>query len=87
MNGTFSVPITQLKQNPAGVISDVNTKGLSAIIMQRSKPKAIIADYEYFISLEEGLMDFMDGIEAEIAKKEPTLSLKTYIKKRWGKSF
>ena len=87
MNDTFTVPITQLRQNAAGIISDVTTKGLSAVIVQRSKPKAVIADYEYFNSLEEAVIDFMDTTEAEKAKKEPTISLKTYARKRWGNNF
>lgn len=87
MNDTFTVPITQLRQNAAGIISDVTTKGLSAVILQRSQPKAVIADYTYFMALEEAVIDLIDAKEAEKAKKEPTISLKAYARKRWGKSF
>jgi len=87
MNDTFSVPISKLRQNTADIISQVVNSGLSAVIMQRSQPKAVIADYEYFNSLEEAVIDFMDAAEAEKAKKEPTVSLKAYTKKRWGRNF
>ena len=86
MNDTFTIPITDLRKNAAKVISDVTKKNLSAIVMQRSKPKVVIADYEYFNSLEEALMDISDGIEAEKAKKEPSIPFEAYLKKRFGKS-
>lgn len=84
MNSTFSIPITQLKQNAAQVIDDVVTSGQSAIIMQRSQPRVVIADFDYFNSLEAAVVDFLDAQEAEKSKKEPKISLKNYIKKRWG---
>lgn len=87
MNDTFTVPISKLKQNTADIISQVVNSGLSAVVMQRSQPKVVIADYEYFNSLEEAVIDFMDAREAEKAKKEPTISLKAYLRKRWGESF
>lgn len=84
MNSTFTIPITQLKQNAAQVIDDVVNSGQSAVILQRSQPKAVIADFDYFNSLEAAVVDFLDVQEAEKAKKEPRISLKNYIKKRWG---
>lgn len=86
MNDTFSVPITELKQNTADVVSQVVNNGMSAIIMQRSQPKAVISDYMYFMALEEAVTDLLDAKEAEKAKSEPTISLKAYAKKRWGKN-
>jgi len=83
MNDTFSIPITKLKTDTASVISDVTTKGVSAIVMQRSEPKVVIADYGYFNALEDAVVDLLDSIEAEKSKKEPTISLKDYGKKRW----
>lgn len=87
MNDTFTVPISKLRQNTADVISQVVNSGLAAIVMQRSRPKVVIADYEYFNSLEEAVIDFLDAKEAEKAKKETTVSLKAYLQKRWGKNF
>jgi len=84
MNSTFTVPITQLKQNAAQIIDNVVNSGQSAVILQRSQPKAVIADFDYFNSLEAAVVDFLDAQEAEKAKKEPKISLQNYIKKRWG---
>lgn len=84
MNDMFTVPITKLRKNAASIISDVTTKGISAVVMQRSEPKVVIADYEYFKSLEESVMDTLDVEEAEKAKTEPTISLESYVKRRWG---
>lgn len=86
MNSTFSVPISKLRQNTADIVSRVVNGGMSAVIMQRSQPKAVIADYEYFNSLEETVMDVFDGIDAEKRKKEPMILLSDYAKKRWGKT-
>jgi len=84
MNSTFTVPITQLKQNAAQIIDNVVNSGQSAVILQRSQPKAVIADFDYFNSLEAAVVDFLDAQEAEKAKKEPKISLQNYVKKRWG---
>jgi prevent-host-death family protein len=86
MNSTFSVPISKLRQNTADIVSQVVNGGMSAVIMQRSQPKVVIADYEYFNSLEETVMDVFDGIDAEKRKKEPMVLLSDYAKKRWGKA-
>ena len=86
MNDTFTIPVTQLRQNAAAVISKVTKSGLSAIVMQRSQPKVVIADYGYFASLEESLIDLLDAKEADKAKKEPSVTLKSYVEKRWGKN-
>jgi prevent-host-death family protein len=84
MNNTFNVPITKLRQNAAKVINEVTTTGQSAIIIQRSQPKAVITDLDYFNSLETAVIDLLDAREAERAKKETKIPLKDYLKKRWG---
>ena len=86
MNDTFTIPITRLKQDTAGVISDVTKKGISAVVMQRSQPKVVIADYEYFNALEEAVIDLADARDAEKRKGGPTILLEEYAKKRWGKT-
>jgi len=37
-------------------------------------------------TIKEKVEDSLDGIEAEKTKLEPTISLKTYAEKRWGKT-
>jgi len=85
MNGTLVTSITNLKQNTAKVISDVTKKGILTVVMQRSTPKVVIADYEYFSALEETVTDLLDASDAEKRKKDPSHPLEEYAKKRWGK--
>jgi PHD/YefM family antitoxin component YafN of YafNO toxin-antitoxin module len=84
MNGTLNIPISRLKQEPGQVIDEMIASGQPAVIFQRSRPRAVIADFDYFNSLETSLIDLLDAREAEKAKKEPTISLDSYVKKRWG---
>lgn len=52
--------------------------------MQRSKPKAVLVDYNYFQALEDAVVDRLDSQVAEKAKDETRVPLASYIKKRWG---
>lgn len=83
MNDTFMIPVTKLRQNAADVITQVLTTGTNAIVMQRSQPKVVIADYAYFMALQEDLMNLIDAQDAEIAKEEPTIKIEDYAQKRW----
>ncbi|MBI3443768.1 type II toxin-antitoxin system Phd/YefM family antitoxin [Candidatus Woesebacteria bacterium] len=83
MNGT-TVSVTDLKQNTASILKNVVKTGEPITIFQRSKPRAILADIEYFKALEEAVLNLTDSMEAERAKKEPKSLLKTYVQKRWG---
>lgn len=82
MNSTVS--ISELRKNVARAVRLVAKKGESLVILQRSKPRAVLADFDYFNALEEAVMDLTDAAEAERAKKEPRILLKDYVKKRWG---
>lgn len=84
MNGTITIPISRMRQKAAEVISDVTGKGISVVVVQRSEPKVVIADYDYFTALEETVIDLLDFKEAEKAKKEPRILLSDYAKNRWG---
>jgi prevent-host-death family protein len=81
------ISITDLRQNAASVLKRVKKTGEPITILQRSQPKAVIVDHDYFKALEEAYMDLTDAREAERAKKEPkhTISLAKYIEERWGK--
>ncbi len=52
--------------------------------MQRSKPKVVLVDYDYFRGLEDAVIDRLDGQVAEKAKDEARVPLASYIKKRWS---
>jgi prevent-host-death family protein len=86
MNGTQTFSISDLRKNTASVINNVHDTQEPAVILQRSKPKAMIVDYEYYQALEESVLDLSDAREAEKAKKENTTSFDQYLVKRFGES-
>lgn len=86
MNGTNTLSISDLRKNTASVIETIFKKKEQRIILQRSKPKAVLVDIEYFRALEDLLFYITDSNEAERAKKEKGLPFNHYINKRWGKS-
>lgn len=76
------IPISDLKQNTASWIKYVNEHKDHVIVSRNSTPHAVIVDYDYFNALEEAVMDLTDGLEAERAKSEPTISLEDYLARR-----
>lgn len=85
MNSTNTLSVSDLRQNTAEVIEAVVAKQQPMIILQRSKPKVVLVDVNYFEALEGSVLDLSDAKEAEKAKKEAKISLHTYVKKRWHK--
>ena len=85
MNTTQTITISDLRQNATAAVNAVAATQNSTIILQRSHPKAVLVDVEYFQSLEDAVLDLTDAQEANRAKQEPHVLLDTYIKKRWGK--
>lgn len=83
MNGT-TTSVSELRKRIARAVEDVSKRGEPLVILQRSKPKAVLADFEYFKALEEAVLDLTDSREAEKAKKEPRIPLEKYVKDRWG---
>lgn len=75
--------ISQLRQNATAAISSVVSSQTPAVIFQRSKPKAVLVDLEYFQALEDAVIDLTDALEAEKAKSEPRIPFDNYLKKRW----
>lgn len=67
------------------ILSVVSTKQ-PAVIFQRSQPKAVLVDYDYFQALEESVLEAADTREAERAKKEERRPFEDYLKRRWGLS-
>lgn len=86
MNGTTNLSISQLRQMAAKAIQSVVSTKQPTIIFQRSQPKAVLVDYDYFQALEEAVLDASDAQESERAKKEDRIPLADYLKKRWGRS-
>lgn len=86
MNGTPTLPISQLRQHAAAIIADVVAKQQPMVIVQRSQPTAVLVDVSYFQALEDAVLDATDAAEAEKAKKEKRAPLVNYLKKRWGRS-
>lgn len=86
MNGTSTLSISQLRQRTAKAIGAVIGQKQPTVILQRSQPKAVLVDYDYFSSLEEAVLDLTDAAEAERSKTEAREPLATYVKRRWGKA-
>ncbi len=84
MNGTQTLTISQLRQNAATIIKSVAEGQNQAVILQRSRPRAILVDIGYFQALEQAVLDLADSREADRAKAEKRTSFDAYVKKRWG---
>jgi prevent-host-death family protein len=84
MNGANTISISNLRQNTANVVNKIAKSKEPKIILQRSKPKAVLVDVDYFEALEEMLLDLTDSNEAEKAKGERSEKFDKYINKRWG---
>jgi prevent-host-death family protein len=77
-----TVSISDFRQNITGTINAIGDQPIT--IFQRSKPKAVIVDADYFQSLEDAVLDLTDSVEAEKAKKETKQNFQNYVSKRWG---
>lgn len=84
MNYTHAIPISKLRQQATQAIRQVVEKQMPMVILQRSTPRAVLVDLDYFQSLEEAVFDLTDAKEAEKAKGEKARSLSAYLKDRWG---
>lgn len=80
-----TVSITDLKQNTSKVIKQVQDKGESVVILQRSKAAAVLVDPTHYDVLEEALEDLIDLKAIEERKNDPTVSFDDYFVKRFGK--
>jgi len=86
MNVPTSLSISDLRQRATAIINTVVKTQTPTIIFQRSKPKVVLVDVNYFQALEEAVLDLSDANEAEKAKQEEKIPFTNYLKKRWGKS-
>ncbi len=86
IDNTKSLSISELRQNATAIINAVIATQQPTVIVNRSKPQAVLVDINYFRALEEAILDLTDTAEAEKAKKEPKKSLESYLKRRFGKS-
>lgn len=84
MNGTQTITVSALRQHAAAAINSVVAAQQPAIILQRSRPTAVLVDLRYFQALEEAVLDGTDAQEANRAKREERVPLNNYIMKRWG---
>lgn len=86
MNNTQSLSISQLRQNATKAIEKVLSDQTPIVIFQRSRPKAVLVDLDYYQALEEAVFDLTDSREADKARRENRTPLSVYIKKRWGRA-
>lgn len=83
-----TVSITDLRQDATKILNRVGASQEPTYILQNSELKAVILDAKYYEAVQEALEDFMDGLEAQEALKEPgRVTLEEYAKKRWGKNY
>jgi len=75
-----TVSVTDLKQNIAGVIKKVQTNGKPMVIIQRSRPAAVLVDPKYYEVLEKALEDKIDLQAIVDRKNEPRISSKIVAK-------
>ena len=78
------ISISDFRNKAADFVSQAANLQKTFTIMQRSKPKAILVNHDYYQALEQAVIDLTDAREAEKAKKETTIKLDTYIQKRWS---
>ncbi len=79
-----TVSISELRQDATNLINLAVSQQIPLIVMQRSKPKVVLVDYQYFQAMEEAIMDITDSQEAKKAKTESTESFDKYFEKRFG---
>ena len=84
MNSTNTLSVSDLRKNTASVIASIVKTQKPKVIMQRSKPKVVLVDVDYFDSLESAFFDITDSREAKKAKSEKKDLLDKYIEKRWA---
>lgn len=85
MNLLNSVTISELRRNVAQVMKNMVREKTPYVIMQRSKPKAVLVEYDYYNALEEAVLDLTDSREADRAKSEPKDDFLKYYQQRWDK--
>ena len=83
-----TISITDLRQDATRVLRQVEASQEPTYVFQNANIKAVILDAKYYEALQEALEDFMDGLEAREALKEPgRITLDAYARKRWGKNY
>jgi prevent-host-death family protein len=85
MYSTPSMSISDLRKYTAETVNRVVNEQQPVVIMQRSQPRAVLVDSDYFQSLEEAVLDLTDAREADRSKSEPKRPLQDYLDERWGK--
>lgn len=73
--------ITDLKQNTASVIKRARALGAPVVILQRSRPAAVLVGLDHYRALEEALEDLEDLRAIEERKNEPEIPFEKVAKK------
>jgi len=76
------ISISDFRNKAADFISQAADLQKTFTIMQRSKPKAVLVNHDYYQALEQAVIDLTDSRESrKKPKKETTIKLDTYLKK------
>lgn len=78
---TNTYSITDLRQKTLDVVNAAQTAGYVQIV-HNSKPTVAVVDTKYLEALQEAYEDYLDILEIERTKNEPTVSLDEYLAKR-----
>lgn len=76
-----TVSITDLKQNTSSVVKKMQMGGKSVVVLQHSKPAAVLVDPDYYSLLEQALEDLHDLKAIEERKDETKVSFAVVAKK------
>lgn len=77
--------VTDLKQNTASVIKRARTLGAPVVILQRSRPAAVLVDPDHYRALEEAL-EYLEDLKAlDERKNEQGVPFDVYFRKRFKK--
>lgn len=83
MTDLQTLPISVFRKDANRLLGSIKKAG-GYYLLSRSLPKAVILDVAKYQELKELLEDLIDSVELEKARGEKTISLKQYLKRRYG---
>ncbi len=78
-----TLPISVFRKDANRILNSIKKVG-GYCLLSRSSPKAVILDIAKYQKLKDLFEDLTDSLELEKARGEKTISLKQYLKRRYG---
>lgn len=83
-----TVSVTDLRQDATNILNSVVATQMPTYVIQNSQARVVILDALYYANLQDTLEDYVDGLDAQNALKEPEIiPFEKYMTKRFGKSY